>query len=174
MKPDGTPHGHNTSLMHGWSTWPVFLMPRYLAGLYPIEAGWKVFGIAPVLSGLEAVECSLNTVAGTVKVELTVDEAAGHGAIRVLAPYGTRYRLQAPKGWSIMGPRECEGTGDWAKFFMSKEGMAMRPKSKGVEVTLSTATSDEGDDKPAPQGKPGRKRYSRVGNFLSQLKAWFC
>tara|TARA_R110002003_G_scaffold130_15_gene12258 strand:+ start:2917 stop:4668 length:1752 start_codon:yes stop_codon:yes gene_type:complete len=174
MKPDGTPHGHDTSLMHGWSTWPVFLMPRYLAGLHPIGAGWKVFGVAPVLAGLEAVECSLETVAGTVQVDLKIDEGAGHGAIRVLAPYGTRFRLQAPKGWTVMGPDECEGTGDWTKFFMSKKGIAARPESKNAKLTLSTATSVESEDKLPPQDKSGRKRYGRVRNFLLQLKAAIC
>jgi len=85
-KPDGTPHSHDTSLMHGWSTWPVFLMLRHLAGPHAIEAGWKVFGVAPVLAGLEKVERSLETVAGTVKVDMNIDEGAGHGAITVLAP----------------------------------------------------------------------------------------
>ncbi|KAF2623268.1 glycoside hydrolase family 78 protein [Macroventuria anomochaeta] len=120
MKPDGTPHGHDTSLMHGWSTWPVSLLPRYLAGLQPIEPGWKSFSIAPVLTGLTDIKCTLVTVAGTVGVELEIDEADGHGALKVLAPYGVRARLQSPQGWVIQGPEVVEGTGVWQKFFLSK------------------------------------------------------
>ncbi|KAH7071694.1 Six-hairpin glycosidase-like protein [Paraphoma chrysanthemicola] len=172
MKPDGTPHGHDTSLMHGWSTWPVFLMPRYLAGLYPIEAGWKVFGVSPVLAGLDFVECSTETVAGTVKVDMMVNEAAGHGAIRVSAPYGTRFRLQAPKGWTVMGPSECEGTGDWMKFFMSKPGIAVSLESKSAQIALRKATSVESEEKMSLP--VGRKRYGRVRTFLSQLKTAIC
>lgn len=119
MRPDGTPHGHDTSLMHGWSTWPVFLMPRYLAGLQPTEPGWKSFSVAPVLAGLTNIQCTLETVAGTVGIELDVDEVNGHGALKVLAPYGVRARLHAPQGWVIQGPESVEGTGVWQKFFLS-------------------------------------------------------
>jgi len=73
----------------------------------------------------------------------------------------------------IMGPSECEGTGAWSTYFVSREGIAIRTTSKSVGVTLSTAMSDDEDDKKASQGKPGRKRYGRVGNILLQLKARF-
>lgn len=32
---DGWPFNHGVSLTHSWSTWPVFFLPRYLAGVYP-------------------------------------------------------------------------------------------------------------------------------------------
>ena len=120
MKPDGTPHGHDTSLMHGWSTWPVLLMPRYLAGLQPIEPGWKSFSVAPVLAGLTNIKCTLATVAGAIGVELEVDESSGHGALKVIAPDGVRARLQAPQGWVIQAPEYIEGTGVWQKFILQK------------------------------------------------------
>src|SRR5690242_7447405 len=66
LKSSGTPHGHDTSLIHGWSTWPVSLLPRYLAGLEPLEPGWKSFRIAPVLAGLTRIKCVLATVAGEI------------------------------------------------------------------------------------------------------------
>ncbi|KAJ4355272.1 hypothetical protein N0V95_003102 [Ascochyta clinopodiicola] len=122
MKPDGIPHGHDTSLMHGWSTWPVSLMPRYLAGLQPTTPGWKTFSIAPVLAGLTNVKCVLETVAGTVGVDLDIDEAHSHGALKVLAPYGVRAQLHSPQGWVIQGPETIEGTGEWQKFFLSEAG----------------------------------------------------
>lgn len=120
MMPDGTPHGHDTSLMHGWSTWPVSLMPRYLAGLHPIEPGWKSFCVAPVLAGLKEVKCTMETVVGAVGMELEVDEANGQGSLKVLAPYGVHAQLQSPLGWIIHGPQSIEGTGIWQKFFLSE------------------------------------------------------
>lgn len=52
MKPDGTTYAADTSLQHGWSTWPVFLLPKYLGGLSPLEPGWKRFQVKSVLAGL--------------------------------------------------------------------------------------------------------------------------
>ncbi|KAH6629331.1 Six-hairpin glycosidase-like protein [Boeremia exigua] len=120
MKPDGTPHGHDTSLIHGWSTWPVSLLPRYLAGLQPLEPGWKSFSVAPVLAGLTEIKCTLATVAGRIGVEIDLDQPNGHGALKVLAPYGVRVKLQSPQGWVIQGPESVEGTGVWQHFFLSE------------------------------------------------------
>jgi len=63
MTPAGTPFARDTSLMHGWSTWPVFLLPRYLGGLYPLEAGWREFAVEPVLAGVKWVEVGVETAA---------------------------------------------------------------------------------------------------------------
>jgi hypothetical protein len=32
---DGWPFNHDVSFAHSWSTWLVFLLARYLAGVYP-------------------------------------------------------------------------------------------------------------------------------------------
>ena len=123
-----------------------------LASLFNAEIpGWPVSNISR-LEGVWGCACSgrtggsrlcFDTVAGMVKVELKIDGLAGHGAIRVLAPYNTRFQLQAPKGWVILGPRECEGTGHWAKFFMSKENIAARPEPESANLTLSPTTGDD-------------------------------
>ncbi|KAJ8112278.1 hypothetical protein OPT61_g5315 [Boeremia exigua] len=120
LKIDGTPHGHDTSLMHGWSTWPVSLMPQYLAGLQPLEPGWKRISVAPILADLTEIKCTLNTVAGIIGVEIDIDQAEGHGTLRIMAPYGIRVCLQSPQGWIIQGPDSTEGTGLWQSFFMSE------------------------------------------------------
>ncbi|RAQ98717.1 bacterial alpha-L-rhamnosidase domain-containing protein [Stemphylium lycopersici] len=121
MKPDGTPHGHDTSLVHGWSTWPVSLMPRYLAGLQPLEPGWKSFRIAPVLAGLEEVKCTLETVAGTIGIKLDIVENKGHGTLDALVPCGIRAHPQSPRSWGYHGPKVINGTGLWQRFFLSRE-----------------------------------------------------
>ncbi|USP79386.1 hypothetical protein yc1106_06660 [Curvularia clavata] len=90
MKTDGTPYGHDTSLMHGWSTWPVSLLPRYLAGLQPTKPGWTSFRVAPVLAGLERISCTVATVAGNIGVEIEIDEAEGHDAVPPHIPVTTK------------------------------------------------------------------------------------
>ncbi|KZM27964.1 uncharacterized protein EKO05_0000690 [Ascochyta rabiei] len=136
MKPDGTPHGHDTSLMHGWSTWPVSLMPRYLAGLQPTSPGWKSFSVAPVLAGLTNIKCVLETVTGRIGVELDIDEANSHGALKILAPYGVRARLHSPQGWVIQGPELIEGIGEWQKFFLSAAGDASVLETKSAALQI--------------------------------------
>lgn len=130
MKPDGTPYGHDTSLVHGWSTWPVSLMPRYLAGLQPIEPGWKFFNVAPVLAGLTAINCVLETVSGSVGVELEIDEMSGQGVLRILAPCGSHAQVTAPQGWIVQSPRVIEGTGEWQAFSMFEVSSDQAPTVK--------------------------------------------
>ena len=101
MKADGTPFGHDTSLAHGWSTWPVFLLPKYLAGAEPLEAGWKRWRVKPVLAGLAAVDASIDTVAGRVEVALRVREAEGRGELSVFVPARTVCEISAPEGWVV-------------------------------------------------------------------------
>lgn len=143
MRPDGLPHSHGTSLMHEWSTWPVFLMPRYSAGLHPIEAGWKVFGVAPVLASLRNVECVMDTVTGTIKVEFNINEEAGHGTLRLLAPQGSTAELQPPQGWKIQEPISVKGDGEWGEYALTKIELEMPATTTRALRRLSTPASDE-------------------------------
>jgi len=70
---DGWPFNHGVSLAHSWSTWPVFLMPRYLAGVCLRAPGWRVIGIEPVIAGLDYVECSLDSVVGRMQISVTLE-----------------------------------------------------------------------------------------------------
>jgi hypothetical protein len=167
MKPDGTPHGHDTSLMHGWSTWPVSLMPRYLAGLQPIEPGWKSFSIAPVLAGLTEIKCTLATVAGSIGVELEVDEANGHGALKVLAPYGVRARLQSPQGWVIQGPEYIEGTGVWQEFLLSETSSEKDLDTR--EIVHSTVVPPESPSRAKERQE--KSLSSKIRSLLSRFTA---
>lgn len=53
--------------------WPVFLLPRYLAGVYPRAPGWRVIGIERVPADLDYVECFLDSVAGRVQISVTLE-----------------------------------------------------------------------------------------------------
>ncbi|KAH8679026.1 Six-hairpin glycosidase-like protein [Tricladium varicosporioides] len=103
MKPDGTPVTDDTSLMHGWSTWPVYLLPRYLGGIKPTEPGWSRCSVKPVLAGLEIVNVQLSTPNGTIKLCLKVQEKSIGTAEMVLRiPHGTIADVYPPEGWSIV------------------------------------------------------------------------
>ncbi len=99
---ESTPLTYDTSLHHGWSTAPVSLLPKYLAGLAPLQPGWTRFLVKPVLAGLTYVNCTLSTVAGTIKVNLKITESVGTGQIILTAPAGSTAEVHSPVGWSFL------------------------------------------------------------------------
>jgi hypothetical protein len=101
MSEDGSPVHDDTSLVHGWSTWPVFLLPKYLAGLEPLEPGWVKWKVQPVLAGLETVDVQLSTPVGYISVSLRVSEKEGTGDIALVIPQGTTGEVYPPLGWQI-------------------------------------------------------------------------
>ena len=102
MKPDGKPITDDTSLMHGWSTWPVYPLPRYLAGVEPVVPGWSRWKVKPILAGLESVEVQLATPAGDIKVILQMQESRGTGEIQLKVPFGTTAEVFTPERWIIV------------------------------------------------------------------------
>ncbi|KAF5606699.1 alpha-L-rhamnosidase A [Fusarium subglutinans] len=120
MKTDGSPFNHDVSLAHGWSSWPVFLLPRYLAGLCPLEAGWKRIGVEPVLAGLEEVKYSLETTQGYLSVVVHINEDAGKGSIKIVVPQGSTAVVKAPKGWSLENDGVIQGSGTEVSVKLSK------------------------------------------------------
>ncbi|KAF5644086.1 alpha-L-rhamnosidase A [Fusarium sp. NRRL 52700] len=111
MKTDGSPFMHDVSLAHGWSTWPVFLLPRYLAGVYPIEAGWRRIGVEPVLAGLEEVKYSLETPQGYLSVVVRINEDEGKGNIKIVVPQGSTAVVKSPTGWALDDDAIIQGSG---------------------------------------------------------------
>ncbi|KFY47537.1 hypothetical protein V496_10599 [Pseudogymnoascus sp. VKM F-4515 (FW-2607)] len=101
MKSDGTPFGHDTSLAHGWSSWPTFLLPQYLSGLMPLEPGWKRWCVKPLLVGLSEVDVTLKTVAGIIQMSLRIQDGQSKGQIRVTIPKGTHCEVTPPHGWRL-------------------------------------------------------------------------
>ncbi|KAL9946824.1 hypothetical protein D7B24_004622 [Verticillium nonalfalfae] len=111
MKLDGSPLMHDVSLAHGWATWPVHLLPRYVAGLYPLTPGWKDIGVEPVLADLSSVECSIATPAGEVRVSVVQQDDRSSGTLSVTIPVHSRAVVKLPKGWALEGSQEIAGDG---------------------------------------------------------------
>jgi hypothetical protein len=96
MKADGTPFGHDTSLAHEWSTWPVFL---YVGGVRALEAGWVRRRVRPMMCGLEEVDICVEMVRVRVEVSVRVEVGFGRGEIKVRVRLGTTCEASLPKGW---------------------------------------------------------------------------
>lgn len=131
MKSDGTPFGHDTSLAHGWSTWPTFLLPQYLGGLMPLEPGWRRWCVKPLLAGLSEVDVTLKTVAGIIQMSLRIQDGQSKGQIRVTVPRGTHCVVNPPYGWLLDSPKNN-----------TSENGALVVEGKDVEVVVGIVMKD--------------------------------
>jgi hypothetical protein len=143
MAENGSPINSDTSLVHGWSTWPVFLLPKYLTGLEPIEPGWVKWSVQPVLAGLDSVDVQLHTPAGDIAVSLTVEETQGTGQIIIDVPEGTTGEIQPPLGWHISEcPKKCERVPGEPKILVRKGGK-VAVKIDKANTSASSSTNNE-------------------------------
>jgi alpha-L-rhamnosidase len=122
MTKDGEPMHKDTSLMHAWSSSPVYLLPMYLAGVKPLKPGWKEWEAAPVYAGLEEVEATVDTPAGLLHIRwIFRTDGEDRGFVSVDVPKGTSGIIFPPKGWLI-------GSGDWTCGY-SSNGISVEPGS---------------------------------------------
>lgn len=63
----GDPYGK--SLCHAWGAAPVYLMGRYMAGVYPLLPGYEEFAISPYLEPFGEVRFQIPVCQGSVWVE---------------------------------------------------------------------------------------------------------
>jgi len=107
MTAGGAPMHKDTSLMHAWSSSPVYLLPMYLAGIRPSTPGWKEWEARPVYARLGEVEARVNTPVGLLHIHWNFcSDGEDCGFVSVDVPKGTKGVVYPPKGWLI-------GSGDW-------------------------------------------------------------
>lgn len=58
------------SINHGWAGGPLNLLSRYVAGIMPINSGWKTFLIKPMLGNLKKIYCTVPLDKGTVTLKI--------------------------------------------------------------------------------------------------------
>ncbi|KEQ69641.1 Six-hairpin glycosidase [Aureobasidium namibiae CBS 147.97] len=107
MNAEGEPLHKDTSLMHAWSSSPVYLLPMYLAGVEPTKPGWEEWKTSPVYAELDEVEAVVETPAGLLQIRwIFKTDEEDRGFVFVDVPKGTVGVISPPKGWLI-------GNGDW-------------------------------------------------------------
>jgi hypothetical protein len=121
MDRNGNPFNHDVSLSHGWSTWPVFLLPRYLTGLHPLEPGWHKIAIEPVLAELDEISYSIETIRGLISVALSINKSRDKGTMKLVLPIDTTGEVLLPKSWRLMGSRQIQGSGEEIALHFVKE-----------------------------------------------------
>jgi hypothetical protein len=184
MTENGKPRTEDTSLMHGWSTWPVFLLPQYLAGLQPLEPGWKRFAIKPVLAGIDSVDVNLATPVGDIAVSLRL---GGSGTLDVTIPKGIIAEVHAPKGWTLGSGNNGVATAWVSQVIMAGAGELVRVEllkipqvnSWNDESALAThVTKDELEESQSEGSIPGTRpnqETKKISNrFFRRIAKIFC
>lgn len=92
---------------HAWAGGPLYLLSAYVAGVRPLEPGFRRFVVAPTLGHLRRVDCVVPTVRGNIAVE--VRGGAGAVSVNLVVPKGCVARLGLPAGrgrrdWVELGP----------------------------------------------------------------------
>ena len=72
---------------HGWSGGPLALLMQYVAGITPLEPGFKKFIIKPLPGNLKQIGASVPTRYGLIGMKLTLDDHTVN--INVKVPPGT-------------------------------------------------------------------------------------
>jgi alpha-L-rhamnosidase len=89
----GRPYGK--SLCHAWSAGPVAFLSLELAGLRPLEDGWKRFVVSPDIGNLQWVNITVPTPYGSIVVDIN------ESIMSLFVPAGT---IAEYKGEKFYGP----------------------------------------------------------------------
>ena len=83
------------SINHGWAGGPLTLLSQYVAGIAPLEAGWKTFMIKPQLGNLKWVKCTVP--AGDQMIRVEVNKTDKSFSMQVETTLKTNYIIALPK-----------------------------------------------------------------------------
>lgn len=79
---------------HAWSGGPLTLMSKYVAGIAPLEAGYKRFAVRPQLGGLSDIEATVDSVAG--KITIAIKRSNESMSLTLTVPEGTTAEVFLP------------------------------------------------------------------------------
>ena len=86
----------NGSSNHAWSGHGIVLMGQRVAGIEPLEPGFRVFSVKPQMASLKHVECGLETSYGMIEVVL--DRKGRRIQANVSVPQGATAVLTDSRG----------------------------------------------------------------------------
>ena len=92
----GDGSGKMDSYNHAWSGGPLVILSRYIAGIYPLEPGFKRFAVKPDLCDLGKVSAKVATVKGEISVDYRRE--GGKLNVEITVPQGTEAEFTAPDG----------------------------------------------------------------------------
>ncbi len=144
----------NLDWNHAWGAVPANILPRYVLGVRPVEAGFGKMLIRPQVGSLEGVQGIVPTIRGPVSVGVRQREGEWY-RLTFEIPANTTARVELPHftaaGWGLAlnGRRvaaKCEGgrpvldgrpSGAHTGVWQAKEGACDVGGAKGVRGMLS-------------------------------------
>lgn len=84
-----------SSLNHGWNP-PAIILSKIIAGVSPLEPGWKTYQVMPREAFLKAIKVVVPTIKGSVTVDLK--KTASEYALTLTSPADTSAIVGIPKG----------------------------------------------------------------------------
>ena len=107
----GDGSGKSDSYNHAWSGGPLVILSKYIAGIRPLEPGFKRFCVAPDLCDLNQVAATVSSVRGEIRLKA---EKAADGTVtaEVTVPEGTEADFIVPEGYktkSLDGADAADG-----------------------------------------------------------------
>jgi len=88
--------GEKASNNHAWAGGPLYLLSAYVAGVRPLEPGFRRCLVAPMLGGLGSIDCVVPTVRGPIELRICDDK--GVFAMDLALPDRCPGRVGLPKG----------------------------------------------------------------------------
>ncbi len=123
---------------HAWSGGPLIIMSKYLAGIRPLEAGWKTILLRPQTDICAEMDCTVPTVRGYVRLETHKTDAAL--TLDVQLPKDTAALLYLPcaDGQTV----RCDGNVLYENgTFTGADGLTLVKKDDGCLVVSCNADS---------------------------------
>ncbi len=107
-----------SSLNHGWNP-PVINLSRTIAGIAPVEAGWKTFQVLPKEGFLNAIKVTVPSVKGNITVDL--NKTANYYSISLSSPNNATAIVGIPKkSFSVLKSIEINGKLIWNGSYVGK------------------------------------------------------
>ncbi|MEA4918227.1 alpha-L-rhamnosidase C-terminal domain-containing protein [Proteiniphilum sp.] len=88
----------NSSRNHGWSGGPLTLLMQYVAGIVPIEPGYKTFRVKPRLGNLKNVSATVPTKQGNIEIEVQNENMY---KMKITVPKDTKACVELPDHFKI-------------------------------------------------------------------------
>ncbi|MFM9911292.1 MAG: discoidin domain-containing protein, partial [Chitinophagaceae bacterium] len=83
-----------SSLNHGWNP-PVINLSQTIAGILPVEPGWKVFEVLPKEAFLTKIKVTVPSIKGPVQVR--INKSSSQYSLSINSPSGTKAIIGIPK-----------------------------------------------------------------------------
>ena len=88
---------HRGTKNHAWSGGPLITMSKHMAGIMPLEAGYKSYIIKPDMGTLCQVSATVPAVTGNITVKIKKERDSFN--IKLTSPEGSNATVALPKLW---------------------------------------------------------------------------